>query len=77
MVKITGGQRIDLLGIQKEEAAGGLAGPRHAVWPRLCKGFSHLQNLRRHRLLSLRCRRQHALGIEIEQRFQGFESPTK
>ena len=31
MVKLTGGQRIDLLGIEKERPAAGLARPRHAV----------------------------------------------
>ena len=31
MVKLTGGQRIDLLGVRKEDLPGGLGGPRHAV----------------------------------------------
>ena len=48
MVKITGGQRIDLLGIAKEKLPGGLARPRHALGPRLHEGVPHLQDLRRH-----------------------------
>jgi nitrite reductase (NADH) large subunit len=39
MVKITGGQRIDLLGLTARAAAGGLEGPRHAVGPRLHEGL--------------------------------------
>ena len=59
MVKITGGQRIDLLGIKKEDL------PK--VWRDLgmpsghayAKVVPHLQDLRRHRFLPLRRGRQH------------------
>ena len=35
MVKITGGQRIDLLGVRKEDLPERVGGPRHAVGLRL------------------------------------------
>ncbi len=41
------------------QAARRLARPRHAVGSRLREGISHLQDLRRHRVLPLRRRRQH------------------
>ena len=77
MVKITGGQRIDLLGIRRKIC--------RKVWHDLgmpsgyayTKSVSHLQDLRRHRLLPLRGGRQHRLGIKIEKRFQGIEVPHK
>ena len=58
MVKITGGQRIDLLGIAQGAAAGDLGGARHAVRPRLREGGAHGEDVRRHRLLPLRARRR-------------------
>ena len=58
MVKITGGQRIDLLGVAQGAAAGDLGGARHAVGPRLRQGGAHGQDVRRHRLLPLRPRRR-------------------
>ena len=76
MVKITGGQRIDLLGMKKEDlpGSGGIwACPR----ARLYQGVSHLQDLRRDGFLPLRRRRQHALASQIERRFQGIEFPHK
>ena len=44
---------------QKRRPAGGLAGPWHALRVRLYQGVSHLQDLRRDRILPLRRRRQH------------------
>ena len=58
MVKITGGQRIDLLGVAQGAAPGDLGGARHAVRPRLREGGAHGQDVRRHRLLPLRARRR-------------------
>ena len=63
-VKITGGQRIDLLGIKKEDLPG--------VWKDLgmpsghayTKGVSHVQELRGHRLLPVRRRRLDCAGAE-------------
>ena len=59
MVKVTGGQRIDLLGVQKSDLP--------LIWkelgiaqrPRLRQGFPHLQELRGDRLLPLRSWRLH------------------
>ena len=59
MVKITGGQRIDLLGHQEGAPARSVEGPRHAVGPRLHEGVPHLQDVRRQRVLPLRRRRLH------------------
>ena len=59
MVKLTGGQRIDLLGVQEGGSAEGVARSRHAVRARLCQDVPHLQELRRHRILPLRRGRQH------------------
>ncbi len=64
-------------GHQEGRPPGSLARPRDAEWSRLHQGLPHLQNLRRNRLLSLRRRRFHQLGIKIEKRFQGIESPHK
>ena len=58
MVKITGGQRIDLLGVKQGAAAGDLGGARHALRPRLRQGGADGQDVRRHRLLPLRARRR-------------------
>ena len=59
MVKITGGQRIDLLGISKENLPEGLAGSRNAVRTCLYESLSDLQNLCRHGVLPLWSGRQH------------------
>ena len=76
MVKITGGQRIDLLGISKEKLP--------EVWddlgcpgPCIHKGCPHREDLRRRRILPLRPGDSTTLGIEIEKRFQGIEARHK
>ena len=56
MVKITGGQRIDLLGVRQGGPAGGVEGPRHAVGLRLRQVVPDGQDVRRHRVLPLRPR---------------------
>ena len=53
-VKVTGGQRIDLLGVKKEDLPERLAGHRHAVRPRLCQGAAHREDLRGQRVVPLR-----------------------
>ena len=58
MVKVTGGQRLDLLGVRKQDLPGDLARPRHAVGARLREGRAHGEDLRRHGLLPLRPRRR-------------------
>ena len=58
MVKLTGGQRIDLLGHPaRRRPAGDLGRPRHAVRLRLRQELPHREDLRRQRLLPLRGRR--------------------
>ena len=57
MVKITGGQRIDLLGITKEDLPGVWQDLGMPSRPRLHQGVPHLQDVRRHRVLPLRRRR--------------------
>ena len=77
MVKITGGQRIDLLGIAKEQLP--------AVWRDLGipSGHAYTKSFRTCKTCvgSEFCRYgvgdSTALGIAIEQRFQGIESPHK
>ncbi len=77
MVKITGGQRIDLLGISKENL------PR--VWQDLgmSSGHAYTKAFRTCKTCvgSEFCRfglgDSTRLGVEIEQRFQGIESPHK
>ncbi len=77
MVKITGGQRIDLLGIPKEELP--------AVWRELGmpSGHAYAKTFRTCKTCvgTDFCRYgvgdSTALGIAIERRFQGLESPAK
>ncbi len=77
MVKITGGQRIDLLGIKKEDL------PR--VWKDLGmpSGHAYAKSFRTCKTCvgTEFCRYglgdSTALGIQIEKRFQGLESPAK
>ena len=54
MVKITGSQRIDLLGIKKADLPNGLGRSRHAVGPGVHQGRAHGEDLRRHRVLPVR-----------------------
>ena len=55
-VKVTGGQRIDLLGVKKEDlpAVWEDLECRHAVRPRLREGAAHGEDLRRQRMVPLR-----------------------
>ncbi len=77
MVKVTGGQRIDLLGIRKDDL------PR--VWADLGmpSGYAYTKALRTVKTCvgSEFCRYgtndSTALGIAIEKRYQGFEFPAK
>ncbi len=77
MVKITGGQRLDLLGIPKEQLP--------AVWRDLemPSGHAYAKSFRTCKTCigSEFCRYglgdSTTLGIEIEKRFQGIESPHK
>ena len=77
MVKFTGGQRIDLLGIKKEDLPG--------VWADLGmpSGYAYTKALRTVKTCvgSEFCRYgtndSTGLGIALEKRFQGFEFPAK
>jgi nitrite reductase (NADH) large subunit len=77
MVKITGGQRIDLLGIKKDDLP--------AVWADLGmpSGYAYTKALRTVKTCvgSEFCRYgtndSTGLGIAMEKRFQGFEFPAK
>lgn len=77
MVKFTGGQRIDLLGIKKEDLPG--------VWADLGmpSGYAYTKALRTVKTCvgSEFCRYgtndSTGLGIDLEKRFQGFEFPAK
>jgi len=77
MIKLTGGQRIDLLGIKKEDLP--------AVWADLDmpSGFAYGKSFRTVKTCvgSDFCRfgvgDSTALGIAIEERFQGLASPAK
>ena len=77
MVKLTGGQRIDLLGIRKEDLPG--------VWADLDmpSGYAYGKSFRTVKTCVGQdfCRfgagDSTELGIEIETRFQGMESPAK
>ena len=77
MVKFTGGQRIDLLGIKKEDLPG--------VWADLGmpSGYAYTKALRTVKTCvgSEYCRYgtndSTGLGIDLEKRFQGFEFPAK
>ena len=77
MIKLTGGQRIDLLGVRKEDLP--------AVWADLDmpSGYAYGKSFRTVKTCvgSDFCRfgvgDSTALGIEIESRFQGIASPAK
>ncbi len=77
MVKVTGGQRIDLLGVRKEDLP--------AVWDDLGmpSGFAYGKSFRTVKTCvgSDFCRfglgDSTQLGIDLETRFQGIESPAK
>src|SRR5690606_30333711 len=77
MIKITGGQRIDLLGVRKEQLP--------AVWSDLGmrSGHAYAKSFRTVKTCvgSEFCRfglgDSTRLGVEIEERFKGLESPAK
>jgi nitrite reductase (NADH) large subunit len=77
MLKITGGQRIDLLGVAKEQLP--------AMWKELGmrSGYAYAKSFRTVKTCvgSEFCRfglgDSTRLGIEIEERFKGLESPAK
>ena len=54
MVKVTGSQRIDLLGVKKADLPKVWARPRNAFRPGLYEGRPHGEDLRRHGVLPLR-----------------------
>ena len=54
MVKVTGGQRIDLLGIKKEDLPERVGRPRDAERLRLHEGVPHREDVRRQRVLPVR-----------------------
>jgi nitrite reductase (NADH) large subunit len=77
MIKVTGGQRIDLLGVRKEDLP--------AVWAALDmpSGYAYGKSMRTVKTCvgSDFCRYglgdSTRLGIDIEERFKGLESPAK
>ncbi len=62
MVKVTGGQRIDLLGGEEGRPAGHLERPRHALRTCLRQIHPHREDLRRQRVLPLRHAKLDAAG---------------
>lgn len=62
MVKVTGGQRIDLLGGEEGRPAGHLERPRHALRTCLRQIHPHREDLRRQRVLPLRHAKLDAVG---------------
>ena len=71
MVKLTGGQRIDLLGIRKEDLPGVWADLGHAVRLRLRQELPDGEDLRGQEFCRFGIGDSTKLGIEIESRFQG------
>ena len=77
LVKLTGGQRIDLLGLRKEDL------PK--VWQDLDmpSGYAYGKSYRTckscvgYRFLPLRLGDSIALAMKIEQEFQGFDTPAQ
>ncbi len=59
LVKLTGGQRIDLVGVAKDELPDVWRDLGMPAGLRLGQELPHLQELHRHRLLPLRAGRQH------------------
>ena len=79
-VKMTGGARIDLLGIKKEDlpkvwADLGAAG--HGVRPRLRQEHPHGEDLRRRRALPLRHAALDGMGVKLEKMLFGMWAPHK
>jgi nitrite reductase (NADH) large subunit len=61
-VKVTGGQRIDLLGVKKEDLRQRVERHRHAQRPCLCQGLAHGQDLCGQRVVPHGHPRQHPNG---------------
>ena len=78
MVKITGGQRIDLLGVRKEQLPAIWEELGHAVRPRLREGGAHGQDVRRHATSAASASAtRSASGIELERAMEGLYTPHK
>ena len=77
MVKITGGQRIDLLGVQQRRPAERLARSRDAFGTRVHEGFPHVQDLRRVGVLPLRRRRQRGARHRDREAISGHRVPAQ
>ena len=76
-VKITGGQRIDLLGIKKDDLPRCLEGPGHAERARLHEVLPHVQELRGDRFLPVRRRRFDCARAEDRAPFPGRRVSTQ
>ena len=77
-VKVTGGQRIDMLGDLKRGPASGLGGPGRGglcIRPCLRKGSSDREDLRRHRLVPLRHPGFHGPGYSHRKVHLGLLDP--
>ncbi len=77
MIKITGGQRIDLLGARKEQLPAIWGRPRDAVGLRLRQGGPHGQDLRRLGVLPLRPRRRDRPASTSNGRWRACTHPTR
>jgi len=77
MIKVTGGQRIDLLGGEEGRPARDLGGHRHALRPCLRQGRAAGQELRGHGLLPLRPRRLDPARCRARGRVGGTPYPCQ
>ena len=77
MVKITGSQRIDLLGIKKADLPKVWADLGMPSGQALHEGRAHGEDVRRHRLLPVRHAGLDGAGIEMERRFEQLYTPHK
>ncbi len=76
LVKLTGGQRIDLLGLKKRRSAEGVAGSRHAFGLRVSQDPSHVQALRGDGIQPVWRGRQHFPGEEERAAVPGLRQPS-
>ena len=76
MIKLTGGQRIDLLGVRAGPARG-VVRPGHAVGLRVRQELPDGENVVGSDFCRYGLGDSTALGIAIEERFQGLASPAK